>query len=155
MGPDTDVSVADPLPVPGGAQRAEVVRHVDGDTVWLRGVGGGPVPPRATKVRILLVDTPEVAPEECFGSRAARLTAQLLPLGSDVRVERDRDLHDRYDRLLLHVWDAQGRSLGESLLASGHATVLVVKPNTRHLERFRDVERQAREAGRGLWSACR
>lgn len=148
-------AAVEPQGLPSGAQRAAVVRHVDGDTLWLRGLGGGPVPPTATKVRVLLVDTPEVRPQECGGAEAKRRTAQLVPAGSEVRVERDADPRDRYDRLLLHVYLPDGRSMGEVLVAEGHATVLQVAPNRRHLERFERAESDAREAGRGLWSACR
>ncbi|MEO6205861.1 MAG: hypothetical protein ABIO67_10845, partial [Mycobacteriales bacterium] len=48
------------LVVPEGAQQAVVVRHTDGDTIVLRGIGTGPLPGGAdTKVRVLEVDTPE------------------------------------------------------------------------------------------------
>lgn len=143
------------LPVPPGAQTATVVRQVDGDTLVLRGRGTGPLPAEPTRVRVLLVDTPEVAGEpECLGERAAERTAALVPDGSAVRVEADRDRLDRYGRTLLHVWNADGVELGQALLREGLATVLVVRPNVRYLEAYRAAEREAEQAGRGLWSAC-
>lgn len=147
--------LADGLPVPPGAQEAVVVRITDGDTVRLRGRGVGPVPPASTLVRILLVDTPEVhRGADCYGPEAAQRLGELLPVGSSVRVQPDADLEDRYDRLLLHVWNADGLSVGEVLLAEGYATVLQVDPNRRHLARFQQREQLARAGGRGLWSAC-
>ena len=149
------VDLADPLPVPADAQQAIVVSVTDGDTVRLRGRGAGPLPGDPTRVRILLVDTPEVADGgECFGAEATERTEQLLPRGAEVRVEADRDLEDRFDRLLLHVWTADGVNVGEALVAEGYATVLQLDPNRRYLERFQAREEQAREADRGLWSAC-
>ncbi|MFP5220446.1 MAG: thermonuclease family protein [Actinomycetes bacterium] len=149
------VDLSEPLPVPHGAQGAVVVSVTDGDTVRLRGRGVGPVPGEPTRVRLLLVDTPEVADGgECFGGQAADRTEQLLPRGAEVRVEADRDLEDRFGRLLLHVWTDDGVNVGETLVAEGYATVLQLDPNRRYLERFEAREQQARDARRGLWSAC-
>jgi micrococcal nuclease len=155
-GPATPAtSAARALPVPAGAQQAVVVRHTDGDTFWLRGLGAGPVPGVRTKVRLLEVDTPEVfGTAGCFGPQASARTAALLPLGSTVRVEADRGLRDRYGRLLLYVWVPDGASLEEELLRGGYARVLLVRPNARHIAVLRAVEAQARAARRGLWGAC-
>jgi micrococcal nuclease len=143
------------LAVPSGAQQATVVRHTDGDTFVLRGIGVGPLPAQPTKVRLLEVDTPEVRPTPaCYGRQAADRTAELLPKGTRVRVEADREERDRYGRALLYVWTAQGASLEEVLLREGYARVLYVRPNDRHLAHFRAVEAAARRAGAGLWSSC-
>lgn len=143
------------LPVPSGAQEAVVVRITDGDTLVLRGRGVGPLSGDPTKVRVLLVDTPEVHGEqECLGPEASARAARVVPVGSTVRVEPDADLLDRYDRVLLHVWNDQGVNLGERLLEEGLATVLQVEPNRRYLEAFEQAEERARDGGRGVWSAC-
>lgn len=143
------------LPVPAGAQEAVVVRHSDGDTFVLRGIGTGPLPAAPTKVRLLEVDTPEVHPTPvCFGTEAADRTAELIPRGAHVRVEADRDERDRYGRLLLYVWTEDGASLEEVLLREGYARVLYVRPNDRHLDHFRGVEARAKAAGTGLWGRC-
>lgn len=140
------------LPVPVGAQEATVVRHTDGDTLTLRGRGTGPLPAEPTKVRLLLVDTPEDgnAPE-CFGPEASQALAQRVPVGSTVRVTADRQRTDRFGRTLLHVWDDEGRNLQQHLLAGGFARVLVVRPNTAHLEAMRAAEEVGRLQGRGVW----
>lgn len=144
------------LTVPGGAQEAVVTRHTDGDTFWLRGIGVGPLPGRATKVRVLEIDTPEVfGTPGCYGKEAAARTAELVPLGAHVRVEADRDLRDRYGRLLLYVWTASGASLEEVLLREGYARSLLIRPNDRHIDAFRAIEAQARQAKRGRWGRCR
>ncbi|MDT7573560.1 MAG: micrococcal nuclease [Actinomycetota bacterium] len=151
----SEPAVEGALGVPAGAQEAVVVRHTDGDTLWLRGIGTGPVPRDVTKVRVLEIDTPEVLPRaECFGKEASGRTASLLPIGAHVRVQNDRELHDRYGRLLLYVWTADGISLEEVLLRGGYARSLLVRPNDRYIDRFRAVEDEARQARRGLWGAC-
>ncbi len=157
-GADVQPAVPDAAPgiaVPAGAQEATVVRLVDGDTVLLRGRGVGPLPAEPTRVRLLLIDAPEVHTErECFGLEAAERAAELLPEGTAVRVQADRDPRDRFDRPLLHVWDAEGRNVGEALVREGLAQVLFLRPNDRYLERFEAAEEEASRAGRGLWSAC-
>jgi micrococcal nuclease len=143
------------LPLPEGTQEAVVVRITDGDTLRLRGRGSGPVPAEPTRVRVLLIDTPEVhTTVECYGPEASARLEQLVPPGATVRVEADRDVEDRYGRLLLHLWTEDGVNVGEALVAEGYATVLQIDPNRRYLNRFRTLEQQARAAGRGLWSAC-
>jgi len=143
------------LTVPAGAQQATVVRHTDGDTLWLRGIGAGPVPAAPTKVRLLEIDTPEIHPApQCFGTEAADRIEQLLPLGARVRVEADRERRDRYGRLLVYAWTSSGASVEEVLLREGYARVLYVRPNDKHLDHFDAVEAQARAARAGLWGAC-
>ena len=143
------------LPVPAGAQLAEVVRHVDGDTVVLRGHGRGPLPVSPTTVRLLQIDTPEVFGRlDCFGREASRRTAELLPSGARVRVQADVRRQDRYGRTLLLVWDESGRSVQETLVREGMARVLHVPPDDRALAELSALEREAREAPRGLWGAC-
>jgi micrococcal nuclease len=149
------IATSGSLPVPAGAQEAVVVRHTDGDTFWLRGIGAGPLPSARTKVRLLEVDTPEVfGTPGCYGKEASARTASLLPLGAHVRVEGDREPRDRYGRLLLYVWTPDGVSLEESLLRDGYARALLVRPNDRHIAVFRAAEHSARLTRRGLWSAC-
>lgn len=144
------------LPVPAGAQQATVVRRVDGDTVLLRGRGVGPLEAEPTRVRVLLIDAPEVhTRQECFGEEAADRAAELLRDGEQVRVQADRDPEDRFGRALLHVWNADGVNVGEALVREGFAEILQLDPNERYLDAFERAEDQARAAGRGLWSACR
>jgi len=143
------------LPVPVTAQSARVVRHVDGDTVVLRGEGPGPLPSAPTRVRLLQLDTPEVhGAQECFGPEASQRTQELLPLGASVRVQADVRLRDRYGRTLLLLWDAHGRSVQQALVHEGFARVLHVRPNDLALEELTEVQDAAQQAGGGLWSAC-
>ncbi len=142
------------LPVPAGAQEATVVRHSDGDTIVLRGRGTGPLPAQPTKVRLLLIDTPEVhGVPECAGPEAAARLVELIPKGALVRVQSDQRALDRFGRMLLHVWDSKGTHLGQELLAEGHARVLVVRPNVLYLDELRAAEAVGRFMGRNAW-AC-
>ncbi len=140
---------------PPDTQPARVERHVDGDTLVLTGRGPGVLPPRPTRVRLLQIDTPEVFQQpECYGQQAAERTAQLLPVGAEVRVQADVDPQDRFGRTLLLAWTQDGTSVQEVLLAEGMARVLAVGRNRAGLQELRAVERQARRERRGLWGAC-
>ena len=135
--------------VPAGPETARVLRVVDGDTieVTLRG--------ETRRVRLLLVDTPEVhGGEECYGPEASAYVSSLLPEGAELRLERDVTDADRFSRLLRYVYLADGRMLNELLVEGGYATVYRFPSDVRHEQRLRDAEERAREAGAGLWTAC-
>ncbi|RST08043.1 thermonuclease family protein [Streptomyces sp. WAC05374] len=146
--------------VPAGAdespptrQRGPVVlRVIDGDTLEVR--GDGRVIPDGTvaRVRLLEIDTPERG--ECFSREATARTAELLPVGSRLRTERDVELKDRFDRYLLYVWNDEDVFVNESLVRSGHATPVLFEPNDKYWPTMTTAERAARRAGAGLWSAC-
>lgn len=128
---------------------ALVLAVIDGDTIEVLVDG------RRERVRYIGMDTPEVWPAdqiECYGPEASARNAQLVA-GQRVELESDLTDRDRYGRLLRYVW------LGETfvnaeLLVEGFAQVTTYPPDVRYVELYRDLQRQAREAGRGLWSAC-
>jgi micrococcal nuclease len=137
-------------PAPG---EATVVRVVDGDTVLVE-VGGA-----EETVRLIGIDTPETVhpdqPEECFGAEASARLAALLPPGSAVRLTRDVEPRDVYDRLLAYVeGGGEGRLVNLSLVAEGYAVARDYPPNTAHRDDFDAAQRAARDGGLGLWSAC-
>ncbi|MBD0844511.1 thermonuclease family protein [Streptomyces sp. TRM68416] len=131
---------------------AEVVRIVDGDTIEIR--GDGRIVPKGSvvRVRLLEIDTPENG--ACFARDATDRTADLLPPGSTVRIQRDVDLTDRYGRHLLYVWNDEGVFVNESLVRSGHAEAVLYPPNDKHWPRISRAEKAARQSGAGLWTAC-
>ena len=132
---------------------ARVVRVIDGDTVSVR-LGGAD-----EQVRLIGIDTPESvdprAPVECFGTEASARTAALLPPGTEVRLVRDVEARDRYGRLLAYLYRADDDTFVNLALAEeGYASVLTYPPNVAHTAEFVAAVAAARQAGRGLWSAC-
>ncbi|MDX6537250.1 MAG: micrococcal nuclease [Gaiellales bacterium] len=138
----------------GGSPLAGRVTYViDGDTVVVKLDSAQPV-----HVRLIGINTPEIAhfgkPGECFGIRAATITRRLA-LGHRVQLQAGRERHDRYGRLLAYVRVLGGPDdLERSLLVRGAAHTLAIAPNVDRAAAYSDVERAARQAGRGLWSAC-
>ncbi|MDP1805001.1 MAG: thermonuclease family protein, partial [Acidimicrobiales bacterium] len=132
---------------------AVVVRNVDGDTVVVEIDG------REEPVRFIGIDTPEsVAPDrpvECFGVEAKARTAALLPVGTLVRLERDVEARDRYDRLLAYVIRADDNLFVNLVLVEeGFAEARAFPPNTARQAELDAAEDSARAGDRGLWPVC-
>ena len=142
---------AEQEPAPPGTAR--VVRPVDGDTIVVDIDG------TEESVRFIGIDTPESVaqdrPVECYGPEAKERTAALLPEGMLVRLERDVEARDRYDRLLAYVIrDADDAFLNELLVEEGFAESIAYPPNTARQRELDAAEARARADDRGLWAAC-
>ncbi len=132
---------------------AAIVVVIDGDTVIADFVG------REETIRLIGIDTPETkkqnAPVECYGPEATAHTSTLLPKGTPVRIERDVEARDDYGRLLGYVYRASdGLFVNLDLVATGHATVLSIRPNTTFRDDFVEAARAAEQANLGLWGVC-
>lgn len=140
------------LPSTTGSENAgvgTVASIVDGDTLRLT-VDGNDV-----RVRLIGIDTPEVYPDiECFGPEASAALAELAPVGSHVTFTYDVDPRDRFDRELMYLFTLDGVFINAALVEQGFATAVLFEPNDRHWNELRALERHARDAGLGLWSAC-
>jgi micrococcal nuclease len=124
-----------------------VTKVTDGDTIRLGQLG---------PVRLIGIDTPEVYGQaECFGREASDFAKRLLPLGTRVRYRVGVDERDRYERLLAYVWLPDGRMLNRVMVERGYAQVLTIPPDVDFADVFRAGARAARQAGLGLWRACR
>jgi micrococcal nuclease len=138
---------------PGTPGRATVVEVIDGDTLVVDLAGGD------EHVRLIGIDTPETVapdrPDECFGAEASHHLADLAPPGTTLRLERDVEARDQYDRLLAYAYrDRDGLFLNLAQVAGGLAEPLAYPPNTAHRADFERAAREARVAGAGLWTAC-
>jgi len=136
----------------GDSATATVVRVTDGDTIRVR-VGG-----KEERVRYIGVDTPESVkpdtPVQCFAKKASDFNKSLVA-GRQVRLVQDVEARDRYGRLLAYVYrKSDGLFVNAELVRRGYARTLTIPPNVRFAKRFSTLARQAREDGKGLWSAC-
>jgi micrococcal nuclease len=127
-----------------------VVEVIDGDTVDVLTEG------RELRVRYIGIDTPETVdprqPVECFGREASERNRQLVG-GRSVGLEPDVSETDQFGRLLRYVW-VDGRMVNATLVEEGYATATTFPPDARYADLFAALEAEAREGGRGLWSAC-
>ncbi len=95
-------------------------------------------------------------PVGCYGPQASAYAKRLLS-GRRVDLVYDRELRDRYGRLLAYVYlHRAGRLVfvNARLVALGFARTLSIPPNTAHAADLGRLETAAALAGRGLWSAC-
>ncbi|HTU16319.1 MAG TPA: thermonuclease family protein [Solirubrobacterales bacterium] len=134
----------------GGSTTVKVDRVVDGDTAKVFYDGD------SEYVRYIGIDTPESvqpnAPVECFGEESKDFNAGLIE-GRRMKLVFDEEKRDHYGRLLAYVY-VDGKLLQAEMLRRGYATTLEVSPNTARAGQFSELESEARDAGRGLWSAC-
>ena len=133
--------------VAAGAIEGTVVRVVDGDTIHVQ------LADRVEKIRYIGVNTPEIhhpsKGEEPGGREAAEVNRGLVG-GRRVRLELDVQTRDRYGRLLAYVWVGD-TMVNAELVRLGYAQVMTVPPNVRYQGLFVKLQRQARDAHRGLW----
>jgi len=133
----------------GDPATVQVVRVIDGDTIQVCCVFGDRV-----KVRYIGVDTPEtyhpMRGVEPYGKKAAEANRKLVD-GKTVRLHFDVQQLDRYGRTLAYVYLEDGTFVNAWLVENGYAMVMTVPPNVKYQELFLNLQRGAREAGRGLW----
>jgi micrococcal nuclease len=138
----------------GGTVAARLERVIDGDTIVVQLDG------HEERVRYVGIDTPETVkpntPVQCFGEAAHALNARLLVhAGERVTLRFDRELRDRYGRLLAYVYRAaDGLFVNAQLVRAGAARTLEIAPNTAHASELTQLQSAAQAADRGLWGAC-
>jgi micrococcal nuclease len=146
---------------PAGYEVATVTRVVDGDTIEARieervdGPAGGEADLGQTyDIRLIGIDTPESVkpgtPVECFAKEASAAAEALLE-GESVRLVKDVEETDRYQRLLRYVYIGEEMA-NARLVVNGYANAYTYPPNVRHADLFVQLEREAREGDRGLWA---
>lgn len=145
------VALAQPVPAGTfsqiGTSRWVTVKHIyDGDTFKTE---------HGEKVRLLNINTPEIAhndkPGQPFSRQAGKALSTLL-LNRTVRLEFDSDQHDRYDRLLAHVYLRDGTWINARMIEKGLAHLYIFAPNFRHADALLAKERQARKRKSGIWN---
>lgn len=108
-------------------------RVLDCDTIELETIG---------KVRLIGVDTPESPPHAVYTRR--------LVSGKNVRLKYDVERRDLFGRTLAYVYLEDGSFLNAEIIRSGHGKAYLKYP-FRLRDEFVALEREAREARRGLW----
>jgi len=128
-------------------EQVQVSYVYDGDTVKLSD---------GRRIRFIGINTPEMGHHDTVTqpyAEAARNSLQdaLKTRGDMLSLEYGKERHDHYGRLLAHAFLENGENVAALLLRQGHATTLVVPPNTGKADCYAQIESEARDAGRGLW----
>jgi len=143
----SDVFLEEPISVPPSdgptqptdLETATVAQVVDGDTIELT---------NGRQVRYISINTPER--DQPFYQEATDANRQLVE-GREVQLEFDVETFDQYGRSLAYIW-VNGQMVNLTILKLGFANAYTVPPNVKYEEEFRQAERAAREAERGLWT---
>ncbi len=122
-----------------GVFSADVVKVIDGDTLEVRHQG------RKLRVRLFGIDAPEWQQE--FSHQAKEFARQRV---EGQRVELRLKAWDKYGRLVAEV-HVGGDSLNEELLREGLAWVHIYYCKEPICRKWRQLEKEARAARRGLW----
>lgn len=136
---------------------ASVTKVVDGDTLEVK----IDEDERVRKIRMLGINTPEtVDPRktvECYGKEASAKMHELAE-GKRVRLEADpqADEQDKYGRLLRNVFLDDGTDLNAYMVREGYAYAYLSFPlNPLRKQELKDLENDAKMAGRGLWNTAK
>jgi micrococcal nuclease len=122
---------------PGDTLRAQVLAVVDGTTIQVDIKGGH------ERIRYLGI--------EPLGHPATEANRHLVQ-SKHVWLELDVPLRDRDGRLLAYVYVGD-LMVNAELVRQGYAQVATVPPSGKYAQLFQQLQREAREAGRGVWGA--
>ena len=124
-----------------------VTRVIDGDTIEVT------IASTTYKIRYIGIDTPEIddeRPEFCaLAQEATRYNRQLVE-GKTVRLEKDITETDQYGRLLRYVYIGD-TFVNAELVRQGLAWAISYPPDTKYQDYLKELEAEARQAGRGIW----
>lgn len=130
-----------------GPATGQVDYVIDGDTLVLLD---------GTKIRLLLVDTPEITKgkNDCYGQEAATFTTNFVS-GKTLQLSYDEgSCTDRYGRTLAYV-KVDGAELNTQLAQQGYACFLYVKPGGEaRQDEFATYEAEAKTNRTGMWGSC-
>lgn len=142
--------------------RATVIDVIDGDTLVVR------YRDRKEHLRLIGVDTPEARENDklrrdarrlndsqknqlALGRAASEFTKRTVSRGSVVTLEFDVESRDHYGRLLAYLYLPNGKMLNAVIIAEGYGKLITIPPNTRYVDTFKRLMREARKGKRGLW----
>lgn len=127
----------------------KVVYVYDGDTIKLE---------NGEKVRLLAIDTPEVAShyrKATPGGNAAKKWLKRQLDGADIYLEYDQQRRDKYTRLLAHVFLESGEHINATLVEKGLAIVSLFPPNLRYKNELLAAQQHAQHQQLGMWDMKR
>jgi len=127
-----------------------VTKIVDGDTFW---VDNGTE--KGVKIRLIGVDAPEsrktFKKEVGYYGKETKAYLTKMLTGKSVKLVRDVDSLDRFDRTLSYVYLEDGTFVNANLVKNGYAMVMTIPPNVKFADLFLKLQIEARESNKGLW----
>jgi micrococcal nuclease len=130
-----------------------LVTHVaDGDTITIELPNGS-----KESVRFLGINAPEIKhglkPAQCFGDETKEYIKKRLLNQKVMLTKKPDEDRDRFGRLLRYVL-MDGIDIDAELVQKGFAINYCDKYPHPKCEEYEQLEKEAREAKRGLWGKC-
>ncbi len=129
-----------------------VTHVIDGDTIDVKDAND-----ITYRVRFIGIDTPETVkpntPVECIGREASARVKELLNDKSVVLERKPSENTDKYGRLLRYVV-LDTVDIGAKMVEEGLAKSNCEKFPHPRCKLYEELEKNAKEKGNGMWSAC-
>ena len=123
--------------------RSATVTYVyDGDTIQVNG---------SEKVRYIGINTPETG--DCYYWEATLRNRELVDDRTVTLEVCNADPEDKYGRTLAHI-KVGDKLVNALLIQEGYARAYRIPPCVSRADYYSDLEQEARDAGRGMWTAC-
>jgi len=127
------------------AQTHLVKRVINGDTIQLS---------NGERIRLIGVDTPETKhpkkPVEYFGKEASAFTKKTVE-GKVVTLKYGWQSKDKHGYTLAYVYLKDGTFINAEIIKQGYGHAYT-RFLFKHIEEFKQYEKEARENKRGLWA---
>ena len=128
-------------------ETAQVARVYDGDTVKLAD---------GRKLRLIGINTPERGrdgkQDEPFYLAAKKQLQDIIRKNhNQIKIAFGKDKHDRYKRLLAHIFTSDDENITATLIKNGMGFTIAVPPNIHLLNCYQDAEADAQKNKRGIW----
>lgn len=129
---------------PAEKSKGKVIKIHDGDTLSII------IDNTIYRARLIGIDAPEMG-QKPWGERAKRALSNMLGKGESIFIETDIEMFDRYNRLLIYLFNEKGIFINEQLLLEGYAVLFTLPPNIKYVDRLVRAEKMAREMKKGIW----
>ncbi len=131
-------------------EQVQVGKVVDGDTLLLSD---------GRKLRVIGINTPELAheerPAEPLAVTATQFVQDQIDKQPQINLRFDEQRHDKYGRMLAHVFLADGNSLSALLARHGYGQAVNIAPNNWNSACYFAQDNDARQHRRGVWKLPR
>ena len=128
-------------------ETAQVAHVYDGDTVKLLD---------GRKIRLIGINTPERGrdgkQDEPFYLTAKKQLQDIIRKNNNkIKIAFGKDKHDRYKRLLAHIFTSDDKNITATLIKNGMGFTIAVPPNIHLLNCYQNAEADAQKNKRGIW----
>jgi len=128
-------------------ETVEVAWIYDGDTLRLKD---------GRKLRLIGINAPELAQGQGKGEPSAQdatlaLSHIIDATESKIGIRYGEERHDRYGRLLAHIYTDQGKNITAKMIQQGYGAAITVPPNSWNADCYFQAERDARTQALGIW----